>query len=503
MEGLPVPVEDTMAYLVIRENGCERALDIESPRITIGSAMSDTVILNEPQAGPGHCVLERHERRWFAVDAGSPNGTTVNGARLDKRELSPGDVITVGSSEIFFERVYTHRRKADVPRLLKLPWWMKRGAPILVSAMGHLAVLWLAAYMILVVEEVKRKPPPVIVMERLVIQQRPFEAIEKRSALIAPKAPKIEDIVQENVLTLEEEVAEVEAGEPTPKGTSILNLANKNLDCTGYVDAFGVGGCRAGARGRRSGTFFGKPIATKEVIFVIDRSGSMAWPTMRFGRYKQGKYFPNKKRKIDLAREELIGAIESVPNGTKVACICFSTGEMQVWPRSGKPAAMRTVSRMSAVSWAKMMLLPETARGGTNTGDAMAQALKMASPPVAGQTKSATGVYLLTDGAPTSVDGKHYIHTIGMAGDGHYREQWDKGEHCIKLTKMKILAANAHGARIFTLGMGMDMAVPHPIVNGRDLGEFANNKCRQFLREIGEETGGSYREVGVENTAQK
>jgi hypothetical protein len=51
--------------------------------------------------------------------------------------------------------------------------------------------------------------------------------------------------------------------------------------------------------------------------------------------------------------------------------------------------------------------------------------------------------------------------------------------------------------------MGMDMAVPHPIVKGRDLGEYANNKCRQFLREIGEETGGSYREVGVENTAQK
>lgn len=492
-----------MAYLVIRENGCERAVEVERRRITIGNAMGDTVIVNDAQATPGHCVLEETAQGWFAVDLGSSTGTLVNGARLDKRQLSPGDVISIGNAEIYFERVYEHRRTAAQAPLLRLPWWMKRGAPLLASGVGHLMVLWIAAYMILTVEIVERTPPPQIVMERIVPQLRPFEEIEKRAAVPAPKAPQIEDVVQELVVTLEEEVEEVESKGETPKGTSMLNLANKNLQFTGYVDAFGVGGGCAGARGRRTGMFFGKPIATKEVIFVIDRSGSMAWPTMRFGRYKKGKYIPNSKRKIDLAREELVGAIESVPRGTKVAMMCFSTGEVHVWPRSEKPVGMRAVTRMSAVSWAKMMLCRETARGGTSTGDAMAMALKMASPPAPGQTKSATGVYLLTDGAPTTVDGRNYIRTIGVASDGHAKELWDRGEECIKLTKMKILAANAHGARIFTLGMGMDMAVPHPIVKGKDLGGYANDKCRQFLTEIGQETGGSYREVGVENTERK
>ena len=47
--------------------------------------------------------LEPTGEGWKLVDLESQNGTAVNGDRVNQRLLSPGDTISIGSTDIFFE----------------------------------------------------------------------------------------------------------------------------------------------------------------------------------------------------------------------------------------------------------------------------------------------------------------------------------------------------------------------------------------------------------------
>ena len=42
-----------------------------------------------------HCELSFKQGYWFVQDLGSTNGIKVNGTRVHKRALSPGDTITI------------------------------------------------------------------------------------------------------------------------------------------------------------------------------------------------------------------------------------------------------------------------------------------------------------------------------------------------------------------------------------------------------------------------
>ena len=41
---------------------------------------------------------------FWLVDLGSTNGTEVNGKRVDRARLEPGDTITIGQTQLRFER---------------------------------------------------------------------------------------------------------------------------------------------------------------------------------------------------------------------------------------------------------------------------------------------------------------------------------------------------------------------------------------------------------------
>jgi pSer/pThr/pTyr-binding forkhead associated (FHA) protein len=50
-----------------------------------------------------HAELRTEGGRWSVVDLGSTNGIKVNGRRVDKRELSDGDKLTLGVTDLTFE----------------------------------------------------------------------------------------------------------------------------------------------------------------------------------------------------------------------------------------------------------------------------------------------------------------------------------------------------------------------------------------------------------------
>ena len=49
-----------------------------------------------------HAEIREQGDRWILVDLGSTNGTLLNGRKIDREQLSDGDTITVGSTEIVF-----------------------------------------------------------------------------------------------------------------------------------------------------------------------------------------------------------------------------------------------------------------------------------------------------------------------------------------------------------------------------------------------------------------
>ncbi len=50
-----------------------------------------------------HCAFENRGDELVVTDLESANGTLVNGCRVTRQELSPGDVIGFGGSSFRFE----------------------------------------------------------------------------------------------------------------------------------------------------------------------------------------------------------------------------------------------------------------------------------------------------------------------------------------------------------------------------------------------------------------
>jgi len=72
---------------------------------TIGRDVNSTVVVGDPFASGSHAVLSYRGRIWYVEDAGSRNGTFVNGSPI--AGLSPigfGDEIVVGETSFRLDR---------------------------------------------------------------------------------------------------------------------------------------------------------------------------------------------------------------------------------------------------------------------------------------------------------------------------------------------------------------------------------------------------------------
>jgi pSer/pThr/pTyr-binding forkhead associated (FHA) protein len=84
--------------------GERRALD--SRTLTIGRDLNNDIALGDDDyASTRHAKIEPRRDGVWVSDAGSTNGTFLNGVKLTKaKRLSPGDVIRVGSTDLTYER---------------------------------------------------------------------------------------------------------------------------------------------------------------------------------------------------------------------------------------------------------------------------------------------------------------------------------------------------------------------------------------------------------------
>ena len=71
---------------------------------TIGSVAGNTVVLADPAVSKKHAGIRRIESDYELADLGSTNGVYVNGQKVPKKTLVPGDIIRVGNTEAVFKR---------------------------------------------------------------------------------------------------------------------------------------------------------------------------------------------------------------------------------------------------------------------------------------------------------------------------------------------------------------------------------------------------------------
>ena len=71
---------------------------------TIGSVAGNTVVLADPAVSRKHAGIRKVNGSYELADLGSTNGVYVNGHKVPKKTLEPGDIIRVGNTEAIFKR---------------------------------------------------------------------------------------------------------------------------------------------------------------------------------------------------------------------------------------------------------------------------------------------------------------------------------------------------------------------------------------------------------------
>ncbi len=96
---LDAPRDGARALLV----GEGRRSVLSGDLLTIGRSRECEVMLADPNVSRKHAEVRREGGRWVVADLGSTNGIKVNGRRVDRAQLEPGDRITLGLTELTFE----------------------------------------------------------------------------------------------------------------------------------------------------------------------------------------------------------------------------------------------------------------------------------------------------------------------------------------------------------------------------------------------------------------
>lgn len=77
---------------------------VTSARVVLGRSRECDVTLADSNVSRRHAELVQEGATYWLVDLGSTNGTLLNGRRITREKLQPGDRITIGSTEAVFDR---------------------------------------------------------------------------------------------------------------------------------------------------------------------------------------------------------------------------------------------------------------------------------------------------------------------------------------------------------------------------------------------------------------
>jgi len=79
-----------------------KVFSLEDPIIKIGRSEENDLVLSSMHVSRKHAEIRFEKGRFVIYDLGSKGGTLVNGERIEREELSKGDVITLASTHLVF-----------------------------------------------------------------------------------------------------------------------------------------------------------------------------------------------------------------------------------------------------------------------------------------------------------------------------------------------------------------------------------------------------------------
>lgn len=97
----PVPgLPRTVSAVLYVESGPDagKTFPLETYRMVIGRRETCDIVFNDPSISRRHAQLDYAAGRHMLSDLDSTNGTAVNGNPVEKVDLNPGDVVTMGTT---------------------------------------------------------------------------------------------------------------------------------------------------------------------------------------------------------------------------------------------------------------------------------------------------------------------------------------------------------------------------------------------------------------------
>jgi Protein of unknown function (DUF3662)/FHA domain len=98
----PVELGVEREEFTLTMNGRARILD--ERHVVLGRSKECDLQVPDANVSRRHAELRQEGSSWWVVDLDSTNGTEVNGRRVPRAKLSPGDTIVLGETKLVFDR---------------------------------------------------------------------------------------------------------------------------------------------------------------------------------------------------------------------------------------------------------------------------------------------------------------------------------------------------------------------------------------------------------------
>lgn len=108
-------MEQSFGKLIyLSDGGPEQEYALGKSRISLGRAATNDIVFDDTRMSRSHARLECGPLGCTLVDLGSSNGSYVNERRVQRIQLQPGDLISVGNARLRFEQAATTEQQVGM-----------------------------------------------------------------------------------------------------------------------------------------------------------------------------------------------------------------------------------------------------------------------------------------------------------------------------------------------------------------------------------------------------